>query len=44
MYELTSKNFDMLPEIKKKKDEEKRKEELRARKEKVKQLDQVQTN
>lgn len=41
MYKLTTKNYKMLPEIQKRKDEEKKREELRSRLEKVKQLDQV---
>ncbi len=41
MYKLTTKNFEQLPEVKKRKDEEKRKEEFKARQEKVKQLNQV---
>ena len=39
MYDLTSKNFEQLPEVKHKKQEERRKDQLRLRKEKIKELD-----
>ncbi len=41
MHALTSKNYELLPEIKKRKEEEKKKEEMKLRREKVKQLEQV---
>jgi len=41
MIALTSKNYELLPEIKKKKEEEKKKEEAKKRMEKAKELDQV---
>ena len=41
MKALTQKNYELLPEIKKKKEVEKKKEDLRKRQEKVKELDQV---
>ena len=40
MLKLTSKNYDLLPEVKKKKEEDRKKEELKERMRKVKQLDQ----
>jgi len=42
MRALTSKNYELLPEIKKKKEEEKKKEEAKKRLEKAKELEQVQ--
>ena len=39
MLKLTSKNYDLLPEVKKKKEEDRKKEELKERMRKVKQLD-----
>lgn len=41
MYKLTHKKYEQLPEIQKRKDEEKKREDLRNRQEKVKQLNQV---
>ena len=41
MYKHTSKKYDQLPEIKKRKDAEQKRKELMDRKEKVKQLNQV---
>ena len=42
MKALTNKNYEQLPEIKKKKEEEMKKNELKKRQEKVKKLDQVE--
>ena len=39
MLKLTSKNYELLPEVKKKKEEEKKKEELRDRMKQVKELE-----
>ena len=48
MYKLTNKNYNNLPEVKKKNEkllkEEKRKQENLARKEKIKELDRVFIN
>lgn len=41
MIALTNKNYELLPEIKKKKEEERKKEEAKKRLEKAKELDQV---
>ena len=41
MKALTSKNYEQLPEIKKRKEEEMKKNELKKRQERVKMLDQV---
>ncbi len=41
MRALTNKNYEQLPEIKKKKEEETKKNDLKKRLEKVKMLDQV---
>jgi len=39
MLKLTSKNYELLPEVKKKKEEDRKKEQLRERMRKVKELD-----
>jgi len=39
MLKLTSKNYELLPEVKKKKEEEKKKEELKDRMKQVKELE-----
>lgn len=39
MLKLTSKNYELLPEVKKKKEEEKKKEELKERMRQVKELE-----
>jgi len=39
MLKLTSKNYELLPEVKKKKEEEKKKEEMRDRMKAVKELE-----
>jgi hypothetical protein len=39
MLKLTSKNYELLPEVKKKKDEERKKEELKERMKQVKELE-----
>ncbi len=39
MLKLTSKNYELLPEVKKKKEEERKKEELRDRMKQVKELE-----
>lgn len=39
MLKLTSKNYELLPEVKKKKEEERKKEELRERMKQVKELE-----
>lgn len=39
MLKLTSKNYELLPEVKRKKEEEKKKEELRQRMRQVKELE-----
>lgn len=39
MLKLTSKNYELLPEVKKKKDEEKKKEEFKDRMKQVKELE-----
>ena len=39
MLKLTSKNYDLLPEVKKKREEEKKKEELKDRMKQVKELE-----
>jgi hypothetical protein len=39
MLKLTSKNYEMLPEVRKKKDEEKKKEEMKERMRQVKELE-----
>lgn len=44
MKALTSKNYDLLPEVKKKREEEKKKEEMRQRRENAKKLDQKLRN
>jgi hypothetical protein len=41
MYKLTQKNYGLLPEIQKKKDQEKKKEELKQRIKNVKELEKV---
>lgn len=41
MHALTTKNYELLPEVKKKKEAEKKKEDLKKRQEMVKKLDQV---
>ena len=41
MKELNKKNYELLPEVRKKKEEEKKKEEMRKRLEKAKELDEV---
>jgi len=41
MHALTSKNYELLPEVKKKKEEERKKEEMKKRRENVKKLEQV---
>lgn len=41
MIKLSNRRYEMLPEIQKKKDEDRKKEEQRTRKEKVKELEQV---
>ena len=41
MYSLTIKNYDALPEVKKKKEDEKKKNELRERQEKIKNMEKV---
>jgi len=40
MLKLTSKNYDLLPEVKKKKEDERKKEEFRNRMKQVKELEQ----
>eukprot|EP00347_Sterkiella_histriomuscorum_P022142 403331534 len=44
MLKLTSKNYELLPEVKKKKEEDKKKEELKERMRRVKALDQQRRN
>ena len=39
MLKLTSKNYEMLPEVRKKKEEEKKKEEMKERMRQVKELE-----
>ena len=39
MLKLTTKNYELLPEVKKKKEEERKKEELRERMKQVKELE-----
>jgi hypothetical protein len=39
MLKLTSKNYEMLPEVRKKKEEERKKEELKERMRQVKELE-----
>ena len=41
MVKLTNRRYEMLPEIQKKKDSDRKKDDLRNRKEKVKELEQV---
>jgi len=41
MKALNHKNYELLPEVRKKKEEEKKKEEMRKRLEKAKELDEV---
>ena len=41
MFALTNKNYDLLPEVKKKREEEMKKEAAKKRMENVKKLDQV---
>ena len=41
MLKLTNKNYELLPEVKKRKEEEKKKEEQRKRRENAKKLDKV---
>jgi len=43
MIALTNKNYELLPEVKKKREEEKKKEDLKRRQEMVKKLDQVRS-
>lgn len=43
MHALTSKNYQMLPEVKKKKEMEQKKEDMKRRQENVKKLEQVKT-
>ncbi|CAD8182283.1 unnamed protein product [Paramecium pentaurelia] len=40
MKELTNKNYELLPEVKKKKDEQEKNENIKSRKQKVKEMDQ----
>jgi len=40
MKKLTNKNYDLLPEVKKKKEAERKKEEYKARMEQVKEMEQ----
>jgi hypothetical protein len=42
MLALTSKNYELLPEIKKKKEEEKKREELKKRQDRAKELSEVE--
>ena len=44
LLKLTSKNYELLPEVKKKKEEDKKKEELKERMRRVKALDQQRRN
>lgn len=44
MYTLTNKNYDALPEVKKRKEDEKKKNEMLERKERVKSLEKVYLN
>lgn len=44
MLKLTSKNYDLLPEVKKKREEDRKKEEFKERMRKVKELDQQRRN
>lgn len=41
MYKLTNKNYELLPEIKKKKEEERKKQELKERIKNVKDIEKV---